>query len=319
MLSRVANRIYWMARYLERAENTARLVNVNTILLLDLPRSVTLGWRPLISITTNKVTFSRLFSKFDERNVVRFLIADPRNSGSLLSSLQAARENARTIRDVIPREGWEAVNSLYLRTKAQLPAGLSRHVRHDFLNDVIHRSQGITGLLAGTMLNDSGYHFLRLGRNLERSDMTTRIVDVRSENLQPEDPNTRLPFENIQWMSVLQSLSAYQGYKQRMQGQVRREEVVQFLLQDVDFPRAFAHCMREVNRCLQHLPHNKPLIKACTDLSRTIRKAPVEDMRKAELEKFIDHLQLELGNLHQQITDTYFPIPQQKARKRKSK
>ena len=317
MLSRVASRIYWMARYLERAENTARLVNVNTILLLDLPRNVTLGWRPLINISGSKVLFSRLFTRIDERNVVRFLISDLRNSSSLLSSLQAARENARTIRDIIPREGWEAINALYLQVQSALPAGLARHMRHDFLNEMVVHSQAITGLLAGTMLNDNGYDFLRLGRNLERGDMTSRIVDVRSENLLPEDPDTRLPFENIQWMSVLQSLSAYQGYKQRIQGPVRREAVVHFLLQDVDFPRAFAHCVREVNHCLHNLPHGKTLIKSCTGLAREVRKAPVETMRKPELQRFIDHLQLQLGELHQQITNTYFSLQRTPPKKKK--
>ena len=312
MLSRVAARIYWMARYLERSENTARIVNVNVNLLLDLPRSVAVGWQPLIDITGSGKLFHRLFRAPRQQNVVRFLIADQRNPGSLLSCLSQARENARAVRDVIPREAWEAVNSLYMAAKSGLPGGLAHSRRHDFLNGMIARSQYITGLLAGTMLHDAGYDFLRMGRNLERADMTSRIVDVRSDNLLPDQPEVLPPFELIQWMSVLRSLSAYQSYQQTEQGPVMGGAVLRVLLQNARFPRSFAHCVGEVQQCLRDLPRSRDLVAEALALSEHVAEAPVETMNKRDLQRFIDRLQRKLGQLHNAISETYFAPPTHK-------
>lgn len=312
MLSRVAARIYWMARYLERAENTARIVNVNVNLLLDLPRSVAVGWQPLIDITGSGRLFHRLFRAPRQQNVVRFLIADLRNPSSLLSSLHQARENARTVRDVVPRAAWEAINSLYLAAKSNLPAGLAHARRHDFLNNMIARGQHITGLLAGTMLHDASYDFLRVGRNLERADMTSRIVDVRSGNLLPDQPQVLPPFEHIQWMSVLRSLSAYQSYQQAEHGPVERGAVVRVLLQDSLFPRSLAHCVGEVQGCLRNLPRSRDVVTQTQSLSEHVAGAPVETMGKGELHRFIDGLQRELAELHNAINETYFVAQAQK-------
>ncbi len=308
MLSRVAERIYWMARYLERAENTARLINVNAHLLLDLPKKLPLGWRPLIDISGYGKLFDDLYPEPSERNVTRFLVADNRNPSSLLLSLNNARDNARAIRDIIPREGWEVINALYLDTKASLPMGLAQKRRFEFLHAIIGRVEQMTGLLAGTMLRNAGYNFLRMGRNLERADMTTRIVDVRSESLLPQEPEELLPFENIQWMSVLQSLSGYQSYSQKIQGPVRRRNVVRFLLQDPEFPRTFLYCVGQVKQCLRDLPHKRDAVKLIDRTLRSIRRARLEEMDKDGLHKYIDKLQLRLARLDGVITGTYFAL-----------
>ena len=319
MLSRVAERIYWMARHLERAENTARLVNVNSNLLLDLPRTITLGWEPLINITGSKIAFKRRRLVNKERNVVQFLISDLKNPSSLLNCLQYARENARTIRDIIPREAWEHVNALYLGTKSELPGGLAQRRRFDFLGSVISGTQQITGLLAGTMLHDAGYYFLRMGRNLERADMTTRIIDVQSSNLLPDNPEELLPYENIQWMSVLQSLSGYQSYRQKMQGRVHRSAVLRFLLQDKEFPRAFNHCIGEVEDCLGYLPRSDLLLAEASRIEKRVFKINTERLQKQVINEFIDSLQKELGKLHNMISQTYFIIPVEKMKSRKKR
>jgi uncharacterized alpha-E superfamily protein len=322
MLSRVAERIYWMARYVERAENTARIINVNTNLLLDLPKKVTLGWQPLIDITGIKKLYNEHYPEVNERNVVKFLIADTRNFGSLINSLNAARENGRTIRDVIPREGWEKVNDLYLYTKNQLPQALSRRNRYDFLGHIINSTQGITGLLAGTMTHNFGYDFLRIGRNLERADMTSRIIDVRSANLLPEESEDLPPYETIQWMSVLQSLSAYQNYRQQVQTRVQRGEVLKYLLQDIYFPRAFNHCIREVQGSLKNLPRHMGPIRQLNLIIRSVETTQFDNMSKKALHRYIDNLQLQLATLHKAISTTYFSIQDEKpakAKKKKSK
>ncbi|HKK07207.1 MAG TPA: alpha-E domain-containing protein [Gammaproteobacteria bacterium] len=306
MLSRVAENIYWMARYIERAENTARLINVNTHLLLDLPKDVRPGWEPLIHITGSEEFYRSLYEQAEERSVVRFLIGDLRNSSSILSSIGHARENARTIRDIIPREAWEQVNELYLNIKGQLQAGLSERRRYDYLKSVIQGAQQITGLLAGTMLHDFGYDFLRMGRNLERADMTTRIIDVRSANLLPTHAGELPPFEHAQWMSVLKSLTAYQMYRRHTQVAVRRTAVLQFLLQNRQFPRACYHCLGEVEACLHDLPRSDLLLRTVARLQRMISEAPVETLDHDRLHAFTDELQLGLADLHSQITATYF-------------
>lgn len=308
MLSRVAERIYWMARYIERAENTARITKVNTYLLLDLPRKARFGWDTLVQIMGSTELFSANYKEATERHVVRYLVSDERNPGSIFSSLQQARENARTIRDIIPREAWERVNELYLMAKNQMQSGLTQNRRQDFLDAIIAGAQQITGMLAGTMTHDQGYSFLRMGRNLERADMTTRIIDVRSENLLPGQDGVLSPFDNIQWVSVLKSLTAYQMYRREMQGQVRRGAVLEFLFKSRGFPRAFYHTLSEVESCLNGLPRNDEPLTSVLHLERSILASQPDKLDSKELHTFIDALQLELYKLHEVITRTYFSV-----------
>ncbi len=306
MLSRVANNIYWAARYIERAENTARLINVNSLLLLDLPKRVRLGWEPIVDILGNHELFYQRHDAADERQVVRFMVSEQANPGSIISSLRQARENARTIRDIIPREAWEQINHNYLQARELAGSSLGRRKRDDFLRQIILGAQTVTGMLAGTMTHDEGYDFLRMGRNLERADMTTRIVDVRSASLLPEMSEDLSPFENIQWVSVLKSLTAYQMYRREMRIRVRRPDVLRFLLQERRFPRAFYHTICEVENCLQHLPHNDKPLKTLTGLQKKVLSAKPEKLHQEELHGFVDTLQVGLAKLHQEISASYF-------------
>jgi uncharacterized alpha-E superfamily protein len=306
MLSRVANNVYWMARYIERAENTARLINVNTHLLYDLPKRIRLGWEPIIDITGSRNFYYDLYDEADERSVIRFLAIDNRNSASILSSLAQARENARTIRDIIPREAWEQVNQLYLSAKHDAQSILTHRHRYDCLRRIITGTQTITGLLAGTMTHDEGYDFLRMGRNLERGDMTTRIIDVRTASLLPELSEDLTPFENIQWMSVLKSLTAYQMYRREMRLKVGRNDVLKFLLQEKRFPRSLYHTLCEVESCLQSLPHNDKPLKVLSQLQRKVQRTKPHTLVQDELHKYIDSLQLGLSKVHNQIQASYF-------------
>ncbi|MEA5445680.1 alpha-E domain-containing protein [Gammaproteobacteria bacterium AB-CW1] len=307
MLSRVAESLYWTARYMERAEDLARLVNVHSNLIMDLPRSVELGWEPLIAITGSEAPFAKLFGdEMDERNVTRFIIADRRNPGSILSALFMARENLRSTRDLVPREGWEQVNDLYLHARQELKGGIAKRKRYDFLRGVIQRCQQLTGLLAGTMSHDEAYEFIRIGRNLERADMGTRILDVRSEDLLPHRAEDLTPFENIQWMSVLKSLTAYQMYRRNVRVRVRGSDVLRYLLQDPKLPRALLHCMSEVEACLHDLPRNDGPLRSVTRMKRRIQEANVPELAESGLHEFLDDLQVELSRLHAEIANTYF-------------
>lgn len=305
MLSRVANRIYWMGRYLERAENMARLVNVNAHLLLDLPSRMQVGWRPLVEILGTETLFEKMYDEYSERNVVRFLVGDTQYASSILSAIANARENARTVRDIIPREGWEQINELYLNARKNLQSAYGQRKRYDYLNSIILGNQQITGLLAGTMSHDTGYAFLRLGRNLERADMTTRIIDVRSADLLPGEGELS-PFDNIQWMSVLKSLTAYQMYRRDVRLQVRRPDVINFLFRNLQFPRALYHCISTVAGCLEELPHNDSPLRKASQLQRMISDVKPESLDQAGLHRIIDDLQLGIAEIDEQIAIAYF-------------
>lgn len=310
MLSRVAENLYWMARYIERAENTARMVSVNGHLQLDLPERAKTGWQPLIEITGGASLFRRLHRSAGEKNVVAFLVTDDRNPGSIVASLRAARENARTVRDLLPREAWEQISGLYAGAAQHIRKGELRPDRDRYLRAIVLGAQTCTGLLAGTMSHDVGYDFLKAGRNLERADMTSRIIDVRSADLLPAQGSGLRPFETIQWMSVLKSLSAYQMYRQHVDKSVRRVPVLEYLLKDEEFPRALFHCLGEIEGCLKGLPRNEAALRVITRLRRTVVAADVESLEQRHLNEFLDGLQVMLGDLNDRIRETYFrPVP----------
>lgn len=314
MLARVAERIYWLGRYMERSENTARIVSVYSNLLLDLPKGTRIGWKTLIDIVGGNEHFKEKFQHADERSIIRFLLADTDNPVSILSALSMARENARTTREIIPSEAWEQINNLYLYTKESVTKGIARNERYRLLQYIIIQIQQFTGLMAGTMSHNYAYDFIHLGRNLERADMTTRIVDVGSGNLLPQlshtetEVNTLETYNNILWMSVLRSLSAYQMYRQNVQNRINPEDVVGFLLQNIEFPRAVVHCLREVEACVQKLPNNENTLRAIAATQRRIKEGSIAELLKDSnrLHTFIDLVQLEIANVHQQISRTWF-------------
>lgn len=310
MLSRVAENLYWLGRYMERAENTGRIINVNGNLLLDLPKGIAPGWQPIIEITGSGDLYRKSYNDFEERNVIKFLVGDPQNPGSIISSLSMARENARTIRDIIPRESWELINELYLHARENVQSGLAKRGRYDYLKRVIRGAQTFVGLSDGAMSADAGHEFLCLGRIVERADMTTRIIDVRSASLIPEETSGLLPFENIQWISVLKSLTAYQMYRQHVQARVRRAEALRFLLLNDAFPRSVLRCVVLADESLEELPRSDAPRNAVARLKKTVKGGNIAKMAESNsaLHAFIDDLQIELGRVNNEIARTYFHI-----------
>jgi uncharacterized alpha-E superfamily protein len=317
MLSRVAERIYWLGRYVERVENTARLVNVASQLLLDLPRGTKLGWKSLIDITGTHEQFYAHYQNSDERNVVKFLLGDRDNHASVLSTLVAARENGRTTREVVPTEGWERINNLYHYVRDNLQQVLTRGGRHDFLQEIIDTCQLLVGQMHSTMSHNAAYQFMRLGRNLERADMTTRIIDVGAANLFPRksDPLQEIvetrhedstPYEDVLWMNILRSMSAYQMYRQFAQDRINGEDVVQFVLQNKEFPRSVIHCLSELESCLVWLPRYDSAVRCVAQAQRRINDAAIAELLKEGLHEFLDEMQIELGEIHDHIAATWF-------------
>lgn len=308
MLSRVARNVYWLGRYVERAENTGRLINVNSNLLLDLPTSLTLGWQPLIAIMGSEELFNTYDIEANERNITKFLMLDPRNSSSILSAVAQARENMRTTRDIVPADVWEQLNDLYLYVNEQAEQGVTKRGRYEFLKKVILGCQMVTGVTSGTMSRDSAYNFLRMGSFLERADMTSRILDVRTADLWQKHGHVNLtPFENIQWMSVLKSLTAYQMYRQHVRLRVRGEDVVKFLLQNKEFPRSIYYSLSVVERCLFNLPKNDAPLRNLARIQRKVQSANVQQiLSDGKLHEFVDELQIALQTVHNHIATAYF-------------
>jgi uncharacterized alpha-E superfamily protein len=306
MLSRVANSLYWIGRYIERAEDTARLIGVTSHLQLDLPKGIRPGWISIVHILGNEEAFRTQGVVDDERQIMRFLIGDLTHPGSILSSLSLARESARTVRDVMPSEAWEEINTLYQTARSDAQKAYWTKNRHTYLRQVVRGAQTVTGLLAGSMLHDETYHFVRLGRNLERADMTSRIIDVRSADLVPPAEHELTPFENIQWMSVLKSLTGYQMYRRSVREPVRRRDVLEFLFKERRFPRAILHCLGEIEGCALALRKNAAVVARIREVAQSVEEADPGALEQAELHRFIDQLQLGLAGIDEAIRETYF-------------
>ncbi len=306
MLSRVAERMYWFGRYMERAENTARLINVNANLLLDLPRMIKTIWGGLIDITGTNETFYKKYDNAEERNVIRFMLADEKNSGSIYAAISMIKENARITREVMPSEAWEQINELNLYVKQNVNDALKRDRRHEFLDDVIHYCHQITGLLYANMSHGDAYNFIRIGRNLERADMTTRIADIGCMFLNNPQVNIPDAYENILWMNVLRSLSAYQMYRQYVHDRVNGEDVVDFLMRDQEFPRAVAHCLEELNLCVKKLPNSDHSLRIITRVQRIVNEMDTAKIMETRLHEFIDELQINMAEIHDQVTKSWF-------------
>ena len=311
MLSRVAESLYWMSRYLERAENTARFINSTTQVLLDLPSGASFGWDVLLKVAGLDALYAKHYLTANEADIMRFLILDERNPGSILASIQSARENTRTFREVLPMEIWERINGLYLYTRDN--AARATHGRsqcYEVLNGVIERRQSVIGLLVGSMSQDLAYQFLKLGRNLERADMTTRIVDVNSAVRLPEDPALVEPAMERLWMSTLNALSAYQMYRRHVGVHVRGQEVVRFLLKDPHFPRTVHHCLNEIEGCLAVLPRNEAAMKAARQAWRRLDRMYLDGLVPVVLHEYLDQVQADLGGIHEAISRQYFYLHQ---------
>ncbi|MDP2028856.1 MAG: alpha-E domain-containing protein [Thiobacillus sp.] len=308
MLARVGESLYWMARYLERAEDTARLINATTMLVMDMPRGASFGWEDLLKVVGLDEPFHKLYDEASETAVMSFLIQDERNPSSIFSCVRHARENTRTFREVLPRESWEWVNELYLYTSTHLTSALDRRKRYEILNEIIRRRQAVVGLLSGTMSRDEGFQFMRLGRNIERADMTTRVIDVSyAINLPRQNGDdvlsTTLP--DLVWMSVLHALSAHQMYRRHVDVHARGHKVLAYLLNDLQFPRSVRHCLHEIQFSLDELPGAEPMHRLQGLLNR-VDEANYQKLSENGLHEFCDDIQARLADLNVVIGQTFF-------------
>ena len=228
------------------------------------------------------------------------LTADLHNPGSLLNSLSMARENARTIREIMPRVAFEYINDLYLYAKDHVAGAQSRSRTTESMEGVMRRVQHIAGFLSGTMVHGDTWSFLRMGEFLERADMTTRIIDVRSVDMLDMTEGLE-PYSQLQWRSVLRSLHALQTYQLVVQEPIQQPLVLQFLFKNDELPRSIAYCTSRIRSSLRSLPRNQKPLAAINRVIRFLDGVDVARLKDAELHAFIDACQLHLASLDRAI------------------
>src|SRR5438552_14746553 len=242
MLSRVADSLYWMSRYIERAENNARIAEVNLQLILDLTNQRDADpqqqWDPIISSLEENELFASLYEVPSGQAVVDFVSLQKKNPNSIFSCLSRARENARTTREQISSEMWEQINKLYLFVKSDSAKKLVRTSPYEFFKRIITASHLFQGITDATMTHAEGWDFIRIGKLLERADCTSRILDVKYHILLPSGEKVGGNVDTIQWMSVLRSCSALEAYCKIYVGQVAPWRVAEFIITHPAFPRS---------------------------------------------------------------------------------
>jgi uncharacterized alpha-E superfamily protein len=307
LLSRVADRIYWAARYMERAEDASRVLRSFGDMLADIPTTSDAHWESLIAVSGGGGAVPPGTGD-DERSIVNYLIADPDHANSILCSVQSCRENLRTCREVLPREAWQTVNDLTLHVRSRAATSIDRFVREPFLTKVINESRRLDGVLTVAMTRDEAYEMWRLGRYIERADMTTRVLGVRAATLLSLPPGAADEFAEVRWMSVLRSLSALQMYQRASHGPIDGPEVVRFLLFNYQFPRSVAGCLAEMRASILRLPANDDVLHMLENVDRELRNCrPVAD-DGAALDDAMDRLQLAFAELHDAMAERYLQL-----------
>lgn len=311
MLSRVADSTYWMARCVERADNVARFIDVNLNLMLDLPEGYTQQWDPLVNTTGDHETFEKRFGKPDQEKVIWFLTFDRENPNSILSCLHAARENARSIREIITTTMWEELNSFYLKVKAAAGTFDGSDRAYQFYPEVKRGSHLFQGATDSTLRRNEAWHFLEMGRMIERADKTSRILDVKYYFLLRSISEVGGPFDELQWAAVLRSASAFEMYRKR-HGRLAPAGITHFLLLDDQFPRAVRYCLDRARSSLHAITgtplgsfHNNPerlFGQLCSDLAFT----NVDEIEAQGLHEYLDELQRKVNLIGTGIHETFF-------------
>ncbi len=311
MLSRAATSIYWMSRYIERAENIARIIHVNWHLSLGNLRTAEEQWQPLVDITADSDYFIEKYGEATRENVIQFLVSDREYPNSIVSCLSMARENARSVRELIPSEMWEHINTFYFLVRDTTVAWRPNVELSEFLTAIRKRSNEFVGLSLTTMMHDEGWHFSRLGRMLERADKTSRILDVKYFYMLPRAEEVGGPVDNIQWLALLQSASALQQYR-RQHGAITFNGVVAFLLLDATFPRAVRYCSDRTLDSLHSITgtprgaYVRPVERECGRLCADLAYAHSSEIVDQGLHDYIDSLQTRLNACGEAIHEAFF-------------
>lgn len=310
MLSRVANSIYWLNRYIERAENVARFIDANYHMALDIPGSADDQWQPLINTTGDHELFAELYGTANRENSIEFLVFDRKNPNSVYSCVRAARENARSVREYISSEMWEQINTFYLMINSAAKED-SMDLPHQFFFDIMHASHTFIGITDSTMNHGEGWHFGRMGRMLERADKTSRLLDVKYFILLPSVDYIGSSYDNILWGALLRSASAFEMYRKR-HGRIEPRKIVDFLVLDKHFPRAVHYCIVTAMISMNNItgsPRGAFSNKAEQSLGRLLSEfnfASLDDIFDFGLHEYLDATQTRINNVGAAIQTVFF-------------
>ncbi len=320
MLSRVANSLYWMWRYIERTENIARIVDVNLQLLLDFrnlnEERLALYWLPIVQTTGDEQQFFQLHKKPTGNAVTEFLVFQMENPNSIVSSICQARENARMVRDQITIEFWEELNRLYWFIKTPQARKVWNESPSEFFQQIKNSSLLLNGLSSATLIHNEGWWFSKVGEFIERADKTSRILDVRYQPSLDGAParngeNNTGDTDALEWSAILRSCSAWDAYKSICGAEVNPQLVAEFLLLNVDFPRSVRFCAGELNHALRRISgvaegrFCNGAEKLAGRLVAELQFSTVEEIFETGLHGYLDQLQTKLNNIGNAMFDAY--------------
>ena len=311
MLSRVAESLYWMARYIERAEDITRLLAVNFNALLDSqPGDARQGWESIVRINGDEPVFADIHAEANAHSVIQFLFWEPLNSNSVAACIMRARENARGVREQISSEMWESVNRLYFLTRNAEQTDVLTNPT-EFFQFVRDRAQAFQGITSATMTHGEPYRFIRLGLHLERADKTARILDTKYLYLNRFSDS---PAESsLQLIALLRSCAAFEPYRRSSAGQLGVESVVEFLLLNREFPRAVLFCLNLCQRTLEEIGED-PTIPVRSDsprrvlgrLSADLEYLDIQEVLGENMDPFLSRFLIRLNSIGGDIARTYF-------------
>ncbi len=312
MLSRVADAIYWMNRYIERAENYARFIDVNYNLSLELHPDVSEQWKPLVDTTGDWDLYEKLHKNVEKSKVLYFLGFDPDNPNSMYNSIIKARENARTIRPEITREVWEQINSLYYLAKNGLEKKIwKKKDPRDFFMEIKKSCQLLYGIFDATISRTEGWHFGKIGQLIERSDKTSRVLDVKYHIILPNPAPVGSPLDIIHWAALLKSVSAYDMYRKK-NGKLTPFGISEFLVLDKNFPRSILSCLIQAGVSLHAIAgsnddgYTNPAEKKLGILKSQLKYADGQDIFNYGLHEYMDDFQKKLNDVSWAIFETFF-------------
>ena len=305
MLSSVAERLYWMSRYLERSENVARLIQSYNHLIFDIPIGAEPDWFILIEVLDAYETFDRVISERTEANVHRFLISRTTISNSIAYSINSARENARTTRDVLPEDVWEQANHLHIYASENASKSIGRRSRIVFLEEIIKSLQALNGLMESSLLRDDAYRFISIGRKIERADMTARILKVAGGDIISRE-NQHVDLQPFLWGAVLDALYAKSAFRRIKGPVISKEQTLDFVLNSTDFPRSIAYCINDIDREVANLPENSELKKILRKQKKIINTYNVQNVGFEQIEKFNKEFQNSLIAMNKTLYKNWF-------------
>jgi uncharacterized alpha-E superfamily protein len=307
MLARVADSLYWLARYIERAENTARILDVNLQLTLDSdqagPDAEARDWQPIIATLEDQKRFHSLYAVISGDAVCEFVTFAQENENSIVCCVARARENARTVREYISSEMWERINGLYLWLNSATARQLFEGSAIDFYRQVVDFSHQFHGTTDATLTHGEGWNFLQIGKYLERADAASRILDLKYHILLPGDEQVGGNLDTVQWQAVLKSCSAFEAYRKIHTGQVTPWTVAEFILLHEDFPRSVRFSTERLDRALHDISgsdqdhYSNEAERLSGRLCSDLRYAAIGEILRAGLHEYLDGIQRRLSEI----------------------